>query len=90
MKKILGSTLPEFSSNDVEKLKRGLDFIGINHYTGFYVQDCLLSVCEPGQGITRTEGFFRNTQEKDGIPIGNPVCDPLNYQVQDWNPMFFS
>ena len=28
--------------NDREKLNKGLDFIGINHYTGFYIQDSAL------------------------------------------------
>jgi|UniRef100_A0A6M2EZM9 beta-glucosidase len=73
MSKILGSTLPKFSSNDKEKLKNGLDFIGINHYTSEYVQDCIFSVCEPGTGASRTEGLARRSQEKDGAPIGIPV-----------------
>ncbi|KAK7838922.1 beta-glucosidase 47 [Quercus suber] len=50
MKEILGSILPEFSSNDREILKNGLDFIGINQYTSYYVQDCISSICEPGPG----------------------------------------
>ncbi|KAJ6706859.1 BETA-GLUCOSIDASE 45 [Salix viminalis] len=50
MSKILGSTLPRFSRNDKEKLKNGLDFIGINHYTSEYVQDCIFSACETGTG----------------------------------------
>ncbi|KAI6704493.1 hypothetical protein NL676_007455 [Syzygium grande] len=49
MIEILGSILPEFSRSDQQKLKSGLDFIGINHYTSYYVQDCILSICEPGQ-----------------------------------------
>nr|GEW99220.1 beta glucosidase 46 [Tanacetum cinerariifolium] len=36
MKDILGSLLPEFSNDSLGKLKNGLDFIGINHYTSFY------------------------------------------------------
>ncbi|XP_019176011.1 PREDICTED: beta-glucosidase 46-like [Ipomoea nil] len=59
MKDLLGSDLPEFSSNDLEKLKAArLDFIGINHYTTYYVQDCLSSTCDPFMtGNTREEGF---------------------------------
>ncbi|KAI5590527.1 hypothetical protein BDE02_04G014700 [Populus trichocarpa] len=72
MKEVLGSTLPEFSRNDMNKLRKGLDFIGMNHYTSYYVQDCILSVCEPGKGSTRTEGSSLLTQEKDGVPIGKP------------------
>ncbi|KAL5097335.1 hypothetical protein RYX36_001662, partial [Vicia faba] len=54
MQKILGNILSKFSNNDKQKLS-GLDFSGINHYTSYYVKDCLYSKCEPGPGITRTE-----------------------------------
>nr|POE97927.1 beta-glucosidase 46 [Quercus suber] len=57
MNDILGSNLPEFSNKDKDKLKSGLDFIGINHYTSYYVQDCIYSKCEPGPGISKTEGY---------------------------------
>ncbi|KAJ4838705.1 hypothetical protein Tsubulata_003146 [Turnera subulata] len=70
MIEILGSNLPVFSSNAREKLKNSLDFIGVNHYTSYYVQDCIYSVCEPGRGSTKTEGFCRQSQEKDGVPLG--------------------
>lgn len=73
MDDILGPILPEFSSNDKEILKSGLDFIGINQYTTFYVQDCISSICEPGPGVTKTEGFSRQCSEKDGVHIGEPV-----------------
>lgn len=76
MTEILGSSLPEFSGNDKKKLKRGLDFIGINHYTSYYIQDCIFSVCETGRGTSKTEGFARQSQQKDGVPIGEPVCIP--------------
>jgi len=75
MIEILGSILPEFSRSDQEKLKKGLDFIGINHYTSYYVQDCILSICEPGKGITKTEGYYKQSSEKNGVPIGQPVSD---------------
>jgi beta-glucosidase len=72
---ILGSILPNFSSSDKEKLKNGLNFIGINHYSSYYVQDCIYSICEPGPGVTRTEGFYRQSSQKDGVPIGEPVSN---------------
>lgn len=74
MQKILGDILPKFSNNNKEKLKSGLDFIGINHYASYYIKDCIYSKCEPGPGITRTEGLFQQSAEKDGVPIGKPVC----------------
>ncbi|KAK6283593.1 hypothetical protein POUND7_002545 [Theobroma cacao] len=70
MQNILGSILPEFSITEKEKLQKGLDFIGINHYSSSYVQDCIFSACEPGTGTSKTEGFWRETSQKNGIPIG--------------------
>ncbi|PNY04899.1 beta-glucosidase 47-like protein [Trifolium pratense] len=79
MQKILGNILPEFSSNDKEKLKSGLDFIGINYYTSYYVKDCIYSKCEPGPWITRTEGLFEQSALKDGVPIGKPTSIDWQY-----------
>lgn len=75
MNTILGSILPEFSCNDRKKLNKALDFIGINHYTSLYAQDCIFSLCEPGKGASRTEGFCRQTPEKDGVSIGESVSN---------------
>ncbi|XP_077253989.1 beta-glucosidase 18-like isoform X2 [Tasmannia lanceolata] len=73
MHEILGSILPTFSRKDREKLRKGLDFIGLNHYSGVYVKDCLFSACEFGNGNTKSEGFIYETKEKDGIFIGEPT-----------------
>ncbi|KAL3519500.1 hypothetical protein ACH5RR_017649 [Cinchona calisaya] len=70
MTDILGSTLPTFSRNNMDDLKLGVDFIGLNHYNTLYVGDCLYSSCEFSPGSTRTEGFIKQTNFKDGIPIG--------------------
>lgn len=74
MQELLGSDLPVFSKFDLEMLKNGLDFIGINHYTSFYSKDCMFSPCEPGPGTTRTEGFALRTAKKDGVYIGEPTA----------------
>lgn len=79
MQKILGDILPKFSNNSKEKLKSGLDFIGINHYASYYIKDCIYSKCEPGPGITRTEGLFQQSVEKDGVPIGKPTSIDWQY-----------
>ena len=73
MEMILGNMLPKFSSNDKVKLGRGLDFIGINYYAGFYVRDCISSVCGYGKGVSRTEGLYELTVLKNGVPIGELV-----------------
>jgi len=70
---ILGSTLPKFFSNDKAKLNGGLDFIGINHYAGYYFRDCISSVCESGRGTSATEGLYQQTAQKDGVLIGELV-----------------
>ncbi|KAK7363725.1 hypothetical protein VNO77_05877 [Canavalia gladiata] len=72
MENVLGSLLPKFSSNEKQKLKKGLDFIGINYYTASYVQDCIYSTCKSGFGISRTEGSYMKSGEKNGVPIGEP------------------
>ncbi|XP_038688812.1 uncharacterized protein LOC119987970 [Tripterygium wilfordii] len=73
MRKVLGSILPEFSGTDKQKLKQGLDFIGVNHYSSYFVQDCIFSSCEHGPGTSKTEGSYRQTSEKNGVPIGKPT-----------------
>ncbi|KAK8501927.1 hypothetical protein V6N12_019666 [Hibiscus sabdariffa] len=72
MRNILGSILPEFTATEKQKLNKGVDFIGVNHYTSYYVQDCMFSVCEPGLGTSKTEGFWAQSSEKNGTPIGEP------------------
>jgi Glycosyl hydrolase family 1 len=72
MRKILGSDLPRFTSEERNLLMRTkVDFIGINHYSTVYVKDCILSQCVlnsfEGNGLLATTG------EKDGNLIGNPV-----------------
>ncbi|KAA3478810.1 Beta-glucosidase 46 [Gossypium australe] len=73
MQNILGSILPEFSTTEKQKLKQGLDFIGINHYTSYYVQDCMFSACEPGPGTSKMEGYCAQSSQKNGTPIGEPT-----------------
>ena len=66
MQEILGSNLPVFSNHDQEKLKSGLDFIGVNHYASFYIRDCRSS---------KIEGFALRTAHRDGVFIGESVCN---------------
>lgn len=73
MENILGSLLPKFSNKDKEKLKKGLDFIGINYYTAYYVKDCIYSTCKSKFGVSKTEGSYMKSGENNGIPIGEPV-----------------
>ncbi|CAH1423813.1 unnamed protein product [Lactuca virosa] len=74
MKDILGSLLPPFSKDYFKKLKNGLDFIGVNHYTSFFVKDCLHSTCEQGPGISKTEGYYLRTALKNNALIGESTA----------------
>ncbi|XP_021719664.1 beta-glucosidase 46-like isoform X2 [Chenopodium quinoa] len=74
MRKILGPNLPKFSKNEKRILDKALDFIGINHYTSFYAQDCMFTSCKSGSGVTWTEGAYLRTPYKEGISIGEPTA----------------
>ncbi|XP_042511649.1 beta-glucosidase 18-like [Macadamia integrifolia] len=69
MRQILGPMLPTFSEEEKEKLTNKLDFIGINHYTTLYAQDCLFSQCN--LTTSQIDAFAYTTGERDGIPIGD-------------------
>jgi hypothetical protein len=72
MYKILGSSLPEFTSKQKKKLQATkLDFIGLNHYTTSYLKDCIFSQCEldPFEGEARV----LTSAERDGVLIGKRV-----------------
>jgi beta-glucosidase len=73
MREILGDDLPEFTKDDLKSSKNALDFIGINQYTSRYAKDCLHSVCEPGKGGSRAEGFVYANALKDGLRLGEPT-----------------
>lgn len=73
MRKYLGNELPRFSSIERDLIKGSIDFIGINHYSSLYVKDCIHSSCSLGSDHP-IRGFVDTTGERDGIPIGEPVC----------------
>ncbi|KAL0856923.1 hypothetical protein Bca101_062077 [Brassica carinata] len=71
MVNVLGSALPRFSRKEVENLKQSrLDFIGINHYTSYFVQDCLLSTCNTGDGASKAQGFALKLDRQGNVSIG--------------------
>ncbi|XP_058094673.1 beta-glucosidase 18-like [Magnolia sinica] len=79
MHQILGLRLPTFSSTDRRKLQNKLDFIGINHYSTLYAQDCMFFPCN--SGATTGDTYALITGEKDGRPIGTPTAMPTFYVV---------
>uniref|UniRef100_A0A0E0KST0 Uncharacterized protein n=1 Tax=Oryza punctata TaxID=4537 RepID=A0A0E0KST0_ORYPU len=80
MREVLGQSLPEFTSKQKKRLQTTkLDFIGLNHYTTYYVKDCIFSPCE----IDLVNGDARvfSLVERDGVPIGKATGAPFFYDV---------
>ncbi|XP_047062186.1 probable inactive beta-glucosidase 14 [Lolium rigidum] len=80
MRRILGSNLPQFTLKQRKKLHvTKLDFIGLNHYSTWYVKDCIFSPCEldPLDGDARVVSLA----ERDGVLIGKETGMPYIYDV---------
>ncbi|KAG7587978.1 Glycoside hydrolase family 1 [Arabidopsis suecica] len=84
MVNILGSALPSFSSNEMNSLKNyKSDFLGINHYTSYFIQDCLITACNSGSGngASKSEGFALKLDRKGNVSIGE--LTDVNWQHID-------
>ncbi|XP_042518471.1 beta-glucosidase 18-like [Macadamia integrifolia] len=79
MHEYLGPLLPTFSLQEKEKLMNKLDFIGVNHYTTLYAQDCLYSQCN--SVTSQVDAFVNPTGVRDGRPIGDLMAMPDFYVV---------
>lgn len=74
MVNILGPSLPRFSTNEVNHLKNSkVDFMGINHYTSYFIRDCLVSACNTGSGAFKADGFALKLDRIGNITIGELV-----------------
>lgn len=81
MRRIHGSELPTFSTEESLLLSKSIDFIGINHYSSLYAKDCIHSSCSCIfndssciQGSDRAiRGFVYTSGERNGVPIGEPT-----------------
>ncbi|CAM8993775.1 unnamed protein product [Rhodiola kirilowii] len=75
MRSIHGNDLPSFSPIEMQIVKGSLDFIGVNHYTVLYVNECLhsSSSCSP-QDTNPAAGFLKTGPTRDGVPIGEPTA----------------
>ncbi|KAL7601079.1 hypothetical protein Lser_V15G23095 [Lactuca serriola] len=80
MFKYIGSDLPSFSIKEKKIVKNSLDFIGINHYSSFYVKDCTNSTCSPIANRP-IQGFLDIVVERDGVLIGEPTGMEDTYVV---------
>ncbi|WOG98666.1 hypothetical protein DCAR_0418010 [Daucus carota subsp. sativus] len=73
MRQYIGSVLPQFSSMETESVKGSIDFIGLNHYTTLYSEDCIYSNCTEG-GDHAIKGYQQMKPDRDGILIGEPTA----------------
>jgi len=74
MVNLLGSALPKFSSNEMNSLMSyKSDFLGINHYTSYFIQDCLITACNSGDGASKSEGLALKLDRKGNVSIGELV-----------------
>eukprot|EP00262_Sarcandra_glabra_P013080 TRINITY_DN353_c0_g1_i6.p1 TRINITY_DN353_c0_g1~~TRINITY_DN353_c0_g1_i6.p1 ORF type:complete len:215 (-),score=33.77 TRINITY_DN353_c0_g1_i6:466-1110(-) len=87
MRKIIGSRLPSFTEDESKQLKGSLDFIGLNHYTVFYVQG-LVNVFDNSES-----DYFRDMSakwsfqngllgEKDFIGLKAPIMPAVPWGMQ--------
>ncbi|KAK1405190.1 beta-glucosidase 18-like [Heracleum sosnowskyi] len=73
MRQYLGNELPQFSLEEIEYVKGSIDFIGLNHYTTSYSEDCLYSNCTEGADHA-IKGYQQIKTDRDGILIGEPTA----------------
>lgn len=71
MYRLLGENMPKFSPDELKKIKGSIDFIGINHYSSLYAENCSYSPSK--LGCQAIKGFVYTTGERDGVPIGEEV-----------------
>eukprot|EP00252_Welwitschia_mirabilis_P015690 TRINITY_DN3471_c0_g1_i9.p1 TRINITY_DN3471_c0_g1~~TRINITY_DN3471_c0_g1_i9.p1 ORF type:complete len:448 (-),score=77.81 TRINITY_DN3471_c0_g1_i9:297-1640(-) len=68
VKKIVGSRLPLFSSQQSAMLNQSFDFIGVIHYTTFYAKDSQQQGAEPRD--FQADMGIEALVERNGVPIG--------------------
>lgn len=81
MRLYLGSELPQFSKEEIEYVKGSIDFIGLNHYTTLYSEDCIYSNCTEGADHA-IKGYQQRKTDRDGIRIGEPVCVGVDKNIR--------
>ena len=74
MRKILGPNLPEFTLKQRKKLRvTKLDFVGLNHYSTWYVKDYIFSPCKLDPVDGDADAQVVSLAERDGVLIGKEV-----------------
>ncbi|GMP65722.1 hypothetical protein CsSME_00026402 [Camellia sinensis var. sinensis] len=79
-----GNKLPAFSPEEVNYIKGSIDFIGINHYSTYYAEDCIHSSCTLVVGDGEIIGFSYITGERNGM---EEIIDYVKKRYQN-KPIF--
>ncbi|KAL8152303.1 hypothetical protein V2J09_010063 [Rumex salicifolius] len=69
MRSIVGNRLPKFTKKQSELLKQSFDFLGLNYYSTYYVEDSPSTSNLVNLSYT-TDNHATATYFKNGIPIG--------------------
>ncbi|MQM06420.1 hypothetical protein Taro_039244 [Colocasia esculenta] len=76
MRSLVGDRLPEFTNEQAEVLRRSFDFVGINYYTGSYVQ-----AAPPSDRLSyTTDSRAAFAGERNGIPLG-PLAPMKDFYI---------
>ncbi|KAK9084203.1 hypothetical protein Scep_030674 [Stephania cephalantha] len=78
MQEIVGDRLPKFTKREIKIVKASMDFLGVNHYTSYYIKH----PSQPEKDI----GYQNDWQvefvyEKNGVPIGERANSDWLYDV---------
>ncbi|XP_066372271.1 beta-glucosidase 34-like isoform X2 [Miscanthus floridulus] len=71
MRSRVGNTLPKFTAEEAALVKGSLDFMGINHYTTFYMQDDESTVVGTLLNNTLADTGTISVPFRNGKPIGD-------------------
>nr|GMD74166.1 beta-glucosidase 44-like [Ipomoea batatas] len=79
MQKIVGDRLPKFTHDEVKMVKGSFDYVGINQYTTYYVND-------PSPNTSSTINYQNDwnaifAYDRNGVPIGPRANSDWLYMV---------
>lgn len=78
MRRILGNRLPSFTEDQQRMLRHSLDFLGLNYYTTYYVED-IKSYANPQHSDFYQDSMTNTTGERNGVPIGPQAASAWLY-----------
>ncbi|PON38487.1 Glycoside hydrolase, partial [Parasponia andersonii] len=92
MQFFVGSRLPKFTEEQSTFVKGSLDFLGLNYYTAKYAEEATTTHSSYVNVSYSTDSHVNTTDEKNGIPIGQPVSLSLSLcignQLKIWKIHF--